>query len=361
MSDTPSLPQDPGGASATDLAPTQSIAAGTAAAAASAPTATPTAAALQGRDGRLLQLGGQALLAYSLYSVAAVLLLSGQGPEVVFARISQLVNLFPLILLSGVLLFAGAGRSSSGNVLQKIGRWFVLIAAVMYLLFVPLIFLNEFHLYQQDTNQIQRLRTTLGKRKKEILTAVADARSAQEFREILARFPEISDIDIKDSETPTEIRRGITIGIDQGISAAVEPALSRLQQRIGSFSNTVRVTAVGSLISGLGLFALAVRLHSWLAPAGVAMQRTGRELLTTLTRLPKRLLPKRRGGSGSASASSGTASAPRNGGLKGLQRKLSRSLRRLSRASNRRQAAATSKRTSGKRSKKRERRRRRIQ
>lgn len=358
MSDTPSLPQDPGGASATDLAPTQSIAAATAAATPTAPTA--AAAALQGRDGRLLQLGGQALLAYTLYSVAAVLLLSGQGPEVVFARISQLVNLFPLILLSGVLLFAGAGRSGSGNVLQKIGRWFVLIAAVMYLIFVPLIFLNEFHLYQQDTNQIQRLRTSLGKRKKEILAAVADARNAQEFREILARFPEISDIDIKDSETPTQIRRGISIGIDQGISAAVEPALSRLQQRIGSFSNTVRVTAVGSLISGLGLFALAVRLHSWLAPAGVAMQRTGRNLLTTLTRLPKRLLPKRRGGS--SSASSGTASAPRDAGLKGLQRKLSRSLRRLNRASNRRQAAAaTAKRTSAKRSKKRERRRRRIQ
>jgi hypothetical protein len=315
----------------------------------------PAATTIQSRDGRLLQLGGQALLAYSLYSVASVLLLSGEGPEVVFARISQLVNLFPLILLSGVLLFAGAGRSTGGNPLQKIGRWFVLIAAVMYLLFVPLIFLNEFHLYQQDTNQIQRLRTTLGKRKKEILAAVAEARSAQEFRTILERFPEISDIDIKDSETPKQILDGISIGIDQGISAAVEPALSRLQQRIGTFSNTVRITALGSLVSGLSLFALALRLHSWLSPAGVAMQRTGQQLLTTLMRLPRRLQPKRRSSSSGSSSSSGFGAR-----LQTLQRNLSRSLRRLSSSSKRKQASSPKK-SAGRAKKRRERRRRRIQ
>jgi hypothetical protein len=317
------------------------------------------APAIQTRDGRLLQLGGQALLAYTLYSVVAVLLLSGQGPEVVFARISQLVNLFPLILLSGVLLFAGAGRSTGGNPVQRVGRWFVLIAAVMYLLFVPLIFLNEFHLYQQDTNQIQRLRTTLGKRKKEILTAVADARTAQEFRTILERFPEISDVDIKDSETPRQILDGIRLGIDQGISAAVEPALSRLQQRIGSFSNTVRITALGSLVSGLGLFALALRLHSWLAPAGVAMQRTAQAILATLMRLPRRLLPKRR--SSSSSSATGTSAGSGLGArLQALQRKLGRKLRRLSRSSARKQASAPRK-SSRQSKKRRERRRRRVQ
>jgi hypothetical protein len=345
MSETPNQSLDPTVTlSGDDLTPQ--------AAAAQAPASTTT---IQSRDGRLLQLGGQALLAFTLYNVAAVLVLSGQGPEVVFARISQLVNLFPLILLSGVLLFAGAGRSTGGNPLQRIGRWFVLIAAVMYLLFVPLIFLNEFHLYQQDTNQIQRLRTTLGKRKKEIMAAVAEARSAQEFRTILDRFPEISNIDIKDSETPKQILNGISIGIDQGISAAVEPALSRLQQRIGSFSNTVRVTALGSLVSGLSLFALALRLHSWLSPAGVAMQRTGQQLLTTLLRLPRRLLPKRRSSSSGSSSGSGFGAR-----LQTLQRNLSRSLHRLSRSSKRKQASSPKK-SAGRAKKRRERRRRRIQ
>lgn len=346
MSETPTQPLDQSVSSSGDSLTPQAAAAPT-------PAVTP----IQSRDGRLLQLGGQGLLAFTLYSVAAVLLLSGQGPEVVFARISQLVNLFPLILLSGVLLFAGAGRSTGGNPLQKVGRWFVLIAAVMYLIFVPLIFLNEFHLYQQDTNQIQRLRTTLGKRKKEILAAVADARTAQEFRTTLERFPEISDIDIKDSETPQQIREGIRIGIDQGINAAVEPALSRLQQRIGSFSNTVRITALGSLVSGLSLFALALRLHSWLAPAGVAMQRTVQNLVNTLTRLPRRLQPKRRSSSSSSSASASSGVGAR---LQALQRRLSRGMRRLKRANQRKQATRPKK-SAGQAKKRRERRRRRIQ
>lgn len=310
---------------------------------------------LQTREGRLFQLAGQGLLAYCLYNIASVLLLSGQGPEVVFARISQLVNLFPLVLLSGVLLFANAGRSAGGNLTQRFARWFVLGAAVMYLLFVPLIFLNEFHLYQQDTNQIQRLRTSLGKRKKEILSAVSEARTPQEFRTILERFPDISDIDIKDNETRAEIIQGITVGIDQGISAAVEPALSRLQLRIGSFSNTVRITALGSLISGLSLFALAVRLHDWLAPAGASMQRTWNGIVQTILRLPRRLLPKSRSRSASGKA----------GGLVGrlqqLQRSLGRSLRRRQRKSEQRKAAGQRTSTRRKPQKRRERRRRRIQ
>ena len=313
---------------------------------------------LQTREGRLFQLAGQGLLAYCLYNIVAVLLLSGQGPEVVFARISQLVNLFPLVLLSGVLLFANAGRSTGGNLTQRFARWFVLGAAAMYLLFVPLIFLNEFHLYQQDTNQIQRLRTSLGKRKKEILSAVSEARTPAEFRTILERFPDISDIDIKDSETPAQIIRGITVGIDQGISAAVEPALSRLQLRIGSFSNTVRITALGSLISGLSLFALSLRLHDWLAPAGTSMQRTWNGLVQTMLRLPRRLLPKaRKASSSSSSAKSGGLGR----GLVALRGSLARSLRRWRRKSNKRQAAVQRTSPRPKTQKRRERRRRRIQ
>ncbi len=310
---------------------------------------------LQTREGRLFQLAGQGLLAYCLYNIAAVLLLSGEGPEVVFTRISQLVTLFPLVLLSGVLLFANAGRISSGNLIQRFTRWFVLGAAVMYLLFVPLIFLNEFHLYQQDTNQIQRLRTSLGKRKKEILNAVSEARTPEEFRTILERFPDISDIDIKDSETPAQIIRGITAGIDQGISAAVEPALSRLQLRIGSFSNTVRITALGSLISGVSLFALSLRLHDWLAPAGTSMQRTWNGMVKALLSLPRRVLPKAK-----TRSSSSPAAGPL-GRLEKLRRSLGRSLRKLQRKTNQRKAANQRSSTRRKTQKRRERRRRRIQ
>lgn len=320
-------------------------------------SAQPAAPVLQTRDGRLFKLAGQGLLAYCLYNIVAVLLLSGQGPEVVFARISQLVNLFPLVLLSGVLLFANAGRSSVGNITQRFARWFVLGAAVMYLLFVPLIFLNEFHLYQQDTNQIQRLRTSLGKRKKEILGAVGEARTPQEFRTILERFPDISDIDIKDTETRDQIIQGITLGIDQGISAAVEPALSRLQQRIGSFSNTVRVTALGSLISGVSLFALALQLHDWLAPAGLSMQRTWNGLVQAILKLPRRILSKRKGRSSSSSRRSGGLA----GRVQSLGRSLTRSMRKRSRMNDRINAASQRSSIQKKSKKRRERRRRRIQ
>jgi len=262
---------------------------------------------LEGVNAEVLTLGGLGLLAYALYSLLRIVLSgdSGVGPEASLARMSQLVSLYPVLLLGPLLLFVPQGARRQKGFWKGVSRWLVFLLAVMFLLFVPLAFLNQYQVTQADANQVQRFEALLQKRKQEILTAVRPLTATDQFRTVLARFPEVTQVNIPPDQTATEIRQGIADGINRGIKAEVDQLRARQRQRMLVITTNVRSVAAGSLIAGLTLFTLASWLLPWLQPAGQALAHTvkgmGKGSGTVMRRVQRwkpnfrlpRLLPRR--------------------------------------------------------------------
>jgi hypothetical protein len=234
------------------------------------PAATPTASGLFG-------FAGYALLLYGLYSLVTVMLGGDGRQDTVWARMGQLLSLFPLLFLGSVLIFSSAeARLQPDNIWKAGVRWLVLILATIYLLFIPVSLLNEFNTNQQESNRITRLETLLQKRRKEIMSAITGINNPSEFEQVLKRYPEISNINIVASETPEKIRANI----DSDISLAIKQQMNQLflqnQQRIRRLSATVRNLALGSLITGLSMLSLASRLIPWLGRSSQSFSYTAR-------------------------------------------------------------------------------------
>ncbi|MFO0040151.1 MAG: hypothetical protein ACK522_14585 [Synechococcaceae cyanobacterium] len=262
---------------------------------------------IEGVNAEVLTLGGLGLLAYALYSLVRVVLSgdAGVGPEASLSRMSQLVSIYPVLLLGPLLLFIPQGARRQKGLWKGVSRWLVFLLAVMFLLFVPLAFLNQYQVTQADANQVQRFEALLQKRKQEILTAVRPLNSPEQFRSVLANFPEITQINIPANQTATLIRTGIIDGIDRGIKAEVDQLRARQRQRMLAITVNVRSVAAGSLIAGVTLFSLASWLLPWLNPAGQAIAHTlngtGKGISTVTRRMRRwkpslrlpRLLPRR--------------------------------------------------------------------
>lgn len=262
---------------------------------------------IEGVNAEVLTLGGLGLLAYALYSLLRIVLSgdSGVGPEASLARMSQLVSLYPVMLLGPLLLFVPQGARRQKGFWKGVSRWLVFLLAVMFLLFVPLAFLNQYQVTQADANQVQRFEALLQKRKQEILTAVRPLTAADQFRTVLARFPEVTQVNIPPDQAAGEIRQGIADGINRGIKAEVDQLRARQRQRMLVITMNVRSVAAGSLIAGLTLFTLASWLLPWLQPAGQALAHTvkgmGQGSGTVMRRVQRwkpslrlpRLLPRR--------------------------------------------------------------------
>ncbi|MEB3255088.1 MAG: hypothetical protein VKJ05_01740 [Synechococcaceae cyanobacterium] len=246
---------------------------------------------LEGVNSDLLNLGGLSLLAYALYSAVRIVLSgeAGVGPEASLARMSQLVSLYPVLLLGPLLLFIPQGSRRKKGFWKAISRWLVFLMAMMFLLFVPLSVLNQYQVVQADTNQMERFEALLKKRKQEIVGAVSTLQSPSQFRQTLRSFPEITEINIGDSQTPDQIRRGIVEGIDRGIKAEVEQLRARQSQRLLTIRINVRSVAAGSLIAGLSLFSFASWLLPWLNPAGKALANTVAGIGTAFNRIPRQV------------------------------------------------------------------------
>jgi hypothetical protein len=233
-------------------------------------TATPTTSGLFG-------FAGYALLLYGLYSLVTVMLGGDGRQDTVWARMGQLLSLFPLLFLGPVLIFSSPeARLQPDNIWKAGVRWLLLILAIIYLLFIPVSLLNEFNTNQQESNRINRLETLLQKRRKEIMTAISGINNPTEFERVLKRYPEISNINIVSSETPEKIRANI----DSDISLAIKQQMNQLfiqnQQRIRRLSATVRNLALGSLITGLSMLSLASRLIPWLGRSSQSFSYTAR-------------------------------------------------------------------------------------
>lgn len=247
--------------------------------------------AMEGVNAEVLTLGGLGLLAYALYSLVRIVLSgdSGVGPEASLARMSQLVSLYPVLLLGPLLLFVPQGARRQKGFWKGVSRWLVFLLAVMFLLFIPLAFLNQYQVTQADSNQVQRFEALLQKRKQEIVTAVAPLQAAEQFRSVLTRFPEITEINIPANQSASQIRGGIVDGINRGIKAEVDQLRARQRQRMLVISTNVRSVAAGSLIAGATLLSLASWLLPWLNPAGQAVAHTLKGMGSTTGKAMRRM------------------------------------------------------------------------
>jgi hypothetical protein len=229
-----------------------------------------------GINSQVLSLAGYSLLAFSLYNVLSALLIGGfaSGPEITLNRITQLLSIYPLLLLGPVLIFAPQNARRLHSLWPDLVRWLVFLLALTYLLLVPVALINQFSLVQRDANQVKRLEATLDRRKQEILEAVAGLESPESFRGALSRFPEVTSITIAPGESTTEIRSGISAGIDQSIKAEVDRLKQVQALRQQQARDTGRSLAAGSLIAGVSLLGLASILLPWLEPLGKSLTQT---------------------------------------------------------------------------------------
>lgn len=227
--------------------------------------------------GGLFGFAGYALLLYGLYNLATIMLGGDGRQDTVWARMGQLLSLFPLLFLGPILIFSSPeARLQPDNIWRAGVRWLLLILAISYLLFIPVSLLNEFNTNQQESNRISRLETLLQKRRKQIMSSIAGINNSSEFVRALKRYPEISNINIIASEAPGKIRSNIDNDISLAINQQINQLLAQNQQRIRRLSATVRNLALGSLITGLSMLSLASRLIPWLGHINQSLSYTTR-------------------------------------------------------------------------------------
>lgn len=229
-----------------------------------------------GLNSKVLGLAGYSLLAYALYNLIASFLIGGfgGGPEIILNRMTQVLGVYPLLLLGPALIFAPHRASQLTGLVPNLVRWLVLLLALIYLLFVPVAMLNQFTLVQIDSNQIERLEVSLSRRKQEILRAIEPLQSADAFRSTLSRFPEITSITIAPGESIGSIRADISTAINQAIQQEITRLRQTQQQRREASRSTALSISIGSLIASLSLLGLASYLLPWLAPLGRSVNHT---------------------------------------------------------------------------------------
>ena len=224
----------------------------------------------------ILTVAGYGLIAYGLYNLILTLLSGSGGIDVVINRISQLVAQFPVLFLGPALLHAAQPAARYQTSLRHVlVRWFVLVLALSYLAFIPLSIFTQYNYARTTENIVRRMESTLQNRRAEILKAVAGASTPDQFRLALSRFPEVSAVNISPADSPAQVRDAIASGINQGIQSQLERATSERNNRVQFLEALMRTTVVGSLVSGLSMMALALRIIPWLEPIRLSIARTG--------------------------------------------------------------------------------------
>ena len=123
------------------------------------------------------------------------------------------------------------------------------------------------------------------------MSAVQTLSEPTEFQQVLIGFPEISRIFISPTQSPNDIRKGISTSIDQGIKAELEQLKLQQRTRQRQIMFNVRSVAGGSLIAALSFFSLATWLFPWLYPAHKSVSKTLKRLSSKVKHFPKRMHP----------------------------------------------------------------------
>lgn len=258
-----------------------------------------TAKGTKSRD--YLTLAGWGLIAYGIYNILIILFSGAGGPEVPLQRMSQLVSLFPVLFIGPALVHASQPSArQSKRIHHQLLRWLVMVICISYLAFVPISIYNLFSNERANDNAIARLESTLQKKRKELFSAMETAVTPQQIRSALTAFPEVSNVTIEPGDSLDEVRQGIRNGIDQWIRSQLEQARKANTSSKQYLQALVRTVALGCLICGLAMLAMAVRMLPWLQQLGEStlqtVSQTGESIATSLRQLRRK---------GSKTASSG--------------------------------------------------------
>jgi hypothetical protein len=249
----------------------------------------------RGLNPSVVELGGYGLLAYSLFNLARSLaaIKIGADPEVSLAVMSQLVALFPTLLLGQVLIFAPQGAIQAKGLGKRLARWLVVLFALLFLLFIPLSFAQRFILTKNDTIRAQDLSLALQRRKQLILAAVQTAQTPAEFQQRLSSFPEISQPNaIPLLQSPEIIRDQITTALDTAIKTEIDRFSARQQQRRSGLTKVVLSVSIGSLIASSTFLILATYLHPKLIINRSTFARASNAIFGTILLAPASRLKK---------------------------------------------------------------------
>lgn len=255
-----------------------------------------TANATKSRD--YLTVAGWGLVAYGIYNILIILFSGAGAPEVALQRMSQLVALFPVLLIGPALVHASQPSARlSKRLHHQLLRWLVMVNCVSYLAFIPVSIYSLYSNERANDNAITRLESTLQKRRKELIGALAKAATPQQIRSALSQFPEVSSVSISPGENPGQVRRDISNGIDQWIRSQLEQAQKQNTARKQYLNALVRTIALGCLVSGGAMLCLAVRMLPWLQQLGLSTLQTATQTSQTLmanlrrlVRMPRRLV-----------------------------------------------------------------------
>ncbi len=210
----------------------------------------------------LLHLAGYGLLLLSFFDVVSVFVPPQfTNPNWEFQLLGNLVERTPVPLMGAVLVFYGgkANRSRPERFLLPLFSWASLLAGVLYILLIPLGFMNAWRIDQANIRQIsaqvnQRM-TGINKFKDQLKTAKpTDINSA--FEALKKRgLPE-------DIKNPKDLKTKITeniVTMEQKLGTESETTQSSL--RINLLKNAAKWN-LGALVSGV-LFILIWRMTRW--------------------------------------------------------------------------------------------------
>lgn len=211
----------------------------------------------EGDEGRTiyrLRWVGYALLLFALLNTIVILIpLQFMNPNWEFQTIGALVEQAPIPLMGLALIFFGEGfhRTALEKLLLKVLSWFSLVAAIVFLLLIPLELVNTFRI---DTQANQQLLAQVDQQigQLEAVEVQLNKGSPDELRTLATQLNSLGIV--VDANNPEQIKNQILEKIPPAKAQIQQQAKeARSQQQLALFKNAIKWT-LGALISSVLLF-----------------------------------------------------------------------------------------------------------
>lgn len=216
----------------------------------------------------LLAVGGASLLAYSSYSIIFLIASNpSPAPIAVLDRITGFISLLPQFILGFVLLFQSFSPQAiqSESIWKKLLRQLVALLAIAYLVCAPISTIQAISQRRVEISNFTRANQQLQERKQQIMGAIANLTSKEQFETALQQFTEIRAIRIDPTAPPAETIAGVETAIDNALDLQIQNLRVQVEQRLSGLQSRAELATAGSLVSGIAFVALGVQVVPWMA------------------------------------------------------------------------------------------------